>query len=69
LPAGIATLTDARRALDARWEQLRRTWNDAAAERFEEAFVRPIDEDLRRAIHAMGQVQEAARRARRECGS
>lgn len=67
LPAGMATLTDARRALEVRWEQLRRTWDDAAAQRFEETFIRPMDEDLRRAIHAMGQAQEAARRAHRDC--
>ena len=69
LPAGMATLTDARRALNARWEELRRTWDDDAAARFEETFIIPMDEDLRRAIHAMAQVQDAARRAQRECNA
>lgn len=63
----MATLTDARRTLAARWEQLRRTWDDDAAQRFEQAFIVPMDEDLRRAIHAMAQAQDAARRAQREC--
>ena len=67
LPAGMATLTDARRTLAARWEELRNTWGDAAADHFEKTFIVPMDEDLRRAIHAMAQVQDAARRAQREC--
>ena len=69
LPAGMASLTDARRTLNARWEELRRTWDDEAAERFEQTFITPMDEDLRRAIHAMAQVQDAARRAQRECNA
>lgn len=67
LPAGMAALTDARRTLAARWEELRASWDDAAAQRFEQAFIVPMDEELRRAIHAMAQVQEVACRAQREC--
>ena len=32
-------------------------------------FITPMDEDLRRAIHAMAQIQDAARRAQRECNA
>jgi hypothetical protein len=65
---GISTLSDARKALRARWDEVRRTWDDAAARRFEQQFIEPIDRDLRQAIDAMGQTQQAAARARQECG-
>ena len=67
LGVGISTLTDARKALAVRWDELQRTWDDAAARRFEQDFIRPIDEDLRQAIDAMNQTQLAAQRARQEC--
>lgn len=67
LGVGISTLTDARKALAARWDELGRTWNDPAARRFEQDFIRTIDEDLRQAIDVMMQAQQAAQRARQEC--
>jgi hypothetical protein len=68
LSVGITTLSDARKALNARWTELRRTWDDAAAERFEQDFILPMDRDLRQAVDVMGQAQRASQRARQECG-
>lgn len=67
LGVGISTLSDARKALAARWSELGRTWNDEAARRFERDFIRTMDDDLRRAIDTMTQAQRAADRARQEC--
>ena len=64
---GISTLSDARKALMARWDQLRRTWDDEAARRFEQQFILPADRDLKQAIDAMSQTQRAAQRAQQEC--
>jgi len=67
LGVGISTLTDARKALNARWDELRRTWDDAAARKFEQDFIQPMDQDLRQAIDAMTHAQQVAQRARQEC--
>ncbi|MEM8737374.1 MAG: hypothetical protein AAGG38_02700 [Planctomycetota bacterium] len=67
LGVGVSTLTDARKALAARWDDVRRTWDDAAAARFEAEFITPMDHDLRQAIEAMGHAQQIAQRARQEC--
>ena len=64
---GISTLSDARKVLMARWDQLRRTWDDEAARRFEQQFILPADRDLKQAIDAMSQTQRAAQRAQQEC--
>lgn len=67
LGVGVSTLNDARKALNARWDELRRSWDDVAAARFEQDFIRPMDHDLKQAIDAMTQTQQAAHRARQEC--
>ena len=68
LGVGMSTLSDARKALAARWSELRRTWDDAAALRFEQEFIEPMDRDLRQAIDVMSQAQRASQRAQQECG-
>lgn len=67
LGVGVSTLSDARKALLARWDELRRTWDDAAAQRFEQDFIQPMESDLKQAIDAMTQAQQVAQRARQEC--
>ena len=64
---GISTLSDARKALAARWSEVRQTWDDEAARRFEQQFILPADRDLQQAIEAMSQTQRSAQRARQEC--
>lgn len=60
-------LSDARKTLLARWDGLRRTWNDDVASRFEERFIAQLDRDLRDAAQAMGQMDGKLRQIRREC--
>ncbi|MEM9419685.1 MAG: hypothetical protein AAGA25_11640 [Planctomycetota bacterium] len=67
LGVGASTLNDARKALNARWDELRRSWDDAAARKFEQDFIRPMDQDLKQAIDAMIQAQQSVQRARQEC--
>ena len=62
----VAALTDARRALDARWRTLRAGWDDAAAARFEEDVIRPLEADLKRAIAAAQELQAFSARSRKE---
>ncbi|MBB6428337.1 hypothetical protein [Algisphaera agarilytica] len=67
LGVGASTLNDARKALNARWDELCRSWDDAAARKFEQEFIRPMDQDLKQAIDAMIQAQQSVQRARQEC--
>ncbi|MEM1027115.1 MAG: hypothetical protein AAF911_04285 [Planctomycetota bacterium] len=67
LGVGASTLNDARKALNARWDELRRQWDDAAAAKFEQDFIQPMDHDLKQAIDAMIHAQQAVQRARQEC--
>ena len=60
-------LSDARKALLARWEALSRTWNDDVSKRFEEKFIVQLDRDLRDAAQAMAQMDTRIRQIRREC--
>jgi hypothetical protein len=65
--SGAGQLNDARKAAMARWEVMRRKWRDETAQRFESSVMRAIDEDLRKAIAAMSQIQGAMDKARQEC--
>lgn len=67
LGVGASTLNDARKALNARWDALRRDWDDDAAAKFEQDFIQPMDHDLKQAIDAMMQTQQAVHRVRQEC--
>ena len=67
LGTGLSVLTPARKALALRWDEVRRVWGDDAARRFEDEFIRPLEDDLRRAVDAMDRAQHAVQRARRDC--
>ncbi|MEM1026794.1 MAG: hypothetical protein AAGJ38_01790 [Planctomycetota bacterium] len=60
-------LSDARKTLLARWECMRRTWNDDVSQRFEDRFIVQLDRDLRDAAQAMATMDGRLRQIRREC--
>lgn len=60
-------LSDARKTLLARWDTLRRTWNDEVAGKFEDRTIVQLDRDLRDAAQAMAAMDARIRQIRREC--
>ena len=68
LPTGAGGLEEARKVLLARWRDVRATWNDDVARRFEEEVVEPLAKDLTRGAEAMNAAAGQAAAAKRDCG-
>ncbi len=67
LGGGSGMLTDAVRTLWRQWRECRRSWDDRAAQRFEERFLAPVDPAARQALEAMERLRAAADDAKRAC--
>jgi hypothetical protein len=50
------------------WGNTKVQWNDANAQQFEEAVLRPLEMDVRSATQAMDQMASLLSAIRRECG-
>ena len=50
------------------WGNTKLAWNDANAAQFEEAILRPLEQDVRQATQAMDQMAVLLSSIRRECG-
>ena len=61
----IATST---KDLLALWANTKLQWNDANAQQFEDAILRPLEQDVRSATQAMDQMGALLSSIRRECG-
>ena len=57
LGVGASTLNDARKALNARWDELRRQWDDAAAAKFEQDFIQVSYDGISRVIMSNVQLE------------
>jgi hypothetical protein len=64
---GQLQLSRALKDFKQRWAQSRGQWDDAAAEKFEEEFVRPLDQQVSQAIAAIGRMAEMLAAAKRDC--
>jgi len=67
LQAAEGRLQDALDELHLAWQQTREAWQDQQAERFEETFLRKIDEDLAAVFPAISQISQTFGMAAREC--
>ncbi|MCA9296915.1 MAG: hypothetical protein KC983_10360, partial [Phycisphaerales bacterium] len=53
--------------LQARWERLSQTWDDAQRQQFEKDFLEGLESDLRMAIGAIESMYSKVEQARSEC--
>ena len=49
------------------WANTKLEWNDANAQQFEDAILRPLEQDVRSATQAMDQMGSLLSSIRREC--
>jgi len=64
---GRAKLMTALKTLHTRWKRARTDWNDRVAVDFENEFIEPLEQKIRRGIAAMENIREVLDRARRDC--
>ncbi len=49
------------------WANTQVQWNDSNSQRFEETFLRPLEQDMRVAASAMDQMGSLLSQIKREC--
>ena len=64
---GRGQLSRAIKDLRNRWIEARAQWDDANAERFEEKYVVPLEQDLQQAVSAMDQMAVLIAQAKHDC--
>jgi hypothetical protein len=64
-----STLVDAMKQLRMRWDQIKFTWQDEAARRFEREVIDPLEQPILQAAKGMEHVGELMATVRRECGN
>jgi hypothetical protein len=64
-----AALIDAMKQLRMRWDQIKYTWQDEAARRFEREVIDPLEQPILQAAKGMEHVGELMSQVRRECGN
>lgn len=64
-----AALIDAMKQLRARWDQIKYTWQDEAAMRFEREVIDELEQPLLQAVKGMEHVGDLMQQVRRECGN
>ncbi len=64
-----AALIDAMKQLRMRWDQIKYTWQDEAARRFEREVIEPLEQPILQAAKGMEHVGELMSQVRRECGN
>jgi hypothetical protein len=60
-------LTKAYKMLQTRWMQIHSGWNDSASDRFQEAFLEPLDADVRGATLAIDHLASVLVNVKRDC--
>jgi hypothetical protein len=53
--------------LHARWDKVRRAWDDPVVKKFEATYIDPLEGEVRSAITAMEHIHEQLVKARRDC--
>jgi hypothetical protein len=61
------SLSKAAKELYARWEDVKTVWSDAQSNHFEKNFLVPLEQDLRSAISALEQMDQALQKMRSDC--
>lgn len=68
LSVAKANLMDALKTLRQRIDKARQTWDDAAARKFYEDFIVPLDGKVLSAAKGLDHVAELTAAVRRDCG-
>ena len=61
------TLSKAAKELFARWEDVKSIWSDTQSAQFEKNYLLPLEQDLRSAISAMEQMDQALQKMHSDC--
>lgn len=64
---GRGQLSRSIKDLKQRWIEARSVWDDENAERFEEKYITPLEQDLKMAVSAMDSMATALSQARHDC--
>ena len=67
LYSGRTKLSDGMKDLQRQWERAREDWHDEVAQRIEAEHIEPLLDRTRAALAAIGPLEEAIQRAKREC--
>ena len=69
LDTSAAHLRDALDELQIAWRQTGDEWQDPVSQKFNETHLEPIGPALKKALDAVGQVQQLVNQMSRECES
>ena len=69
LSVGRTKLLTSLKDLRARWDKVRRHWDDPVARKFEEEFLAPLEGKARAGVSAMENMYEIIVKARKDCES
>jgi hypothetical protein len=64
---GRGQLSKALKNFMLRWVDARSSWDDSVSARFEEAFIQPLEMDLKNAIGAMDHMAAVLAQVRKDC--
>ena len=64
---GRGQLSRSMKDLMLRWLEAKSNWDDAQAERFEEHYLLPLEQDMRSALSAMDQMAILISQAKHDC--
>ena len=67
LHSGRTKLSDAMKNLERNWARAREDWRDEVAQRIEAEHIEPLIRRARAALSALGPLDEAVQRAKRDC--
>ena len=62
-----ARLSQAGKDLGHEWSQLRLSWRDEMADRFEARYIEPLEQELRKSKSAMEQLGSLIARIKSDC--
>jgi hypothetical protein len=67
LSAGSAKMSFALKTLRARWDQTQMHWNDDVRQEFEEAHLKPVEQEIMAALNATNTLAQLILKAQQEC--
>ena len=67
LSVGKSMLIGSMKDLKARWDKARLSWDDSVSHEVEEAFMVPLERDVRSAVTAMERMAAIVGQAKRDC--
>ena len=69
LDTSAAHLRDALEELQIAWRQTEENWQDSVSQKFCQTHLEPIGPAVKKALEAVGQMQQLVNQAYRECES